>query len=212
MTILVYSGTVGSGKSLHAASDIRYDLNRRYPRPCLANFALGERAPVRHPELFTHVPNSELTVDRLVDFADGWWSEHEFREDHINLVLDEVALLFNSRLWAESNRMEFLEFMSQSRKYGYKVILIAQNIMMIDNQMRMLCDYDVNHRKVGSFGPVGALLSTFAANRAFLRVTYLMLNGKQRERLGMRWYFARNADFAMYDSYARFRRKTEPQP
>lgn len=206
MSIWLYSGGVGSGKSLHAAQDIRFELIRRYPRPVLANFELSDGAPI--PEhrrgLFTYLPNHRITADRLQRFADEWWSEHEFREDHILLCLDEVQLLWNARTWAERDRLSFLEFLSQSRKAGFKVVLIAQNLLMVDNQFRMLVDYDVSHRRVGQWGRIGAGLSLLTGNRLFARVTYYCVGGKRIERSGMSWYVARRADMRMYDSYARF--------
>lgn len=204
MTIYVYSGTVGSGKSLHAASDIRYCLNRRYPIPVVANFELSEGAPVRRPDLYTYVPNADLTADYLQDFACDWWECHDFREDRILLVLDEVQLLFNARNWSDRNRMSFLQFMSQSRKYGYQVVLIAQNLQMIDNQFRMLCEFDINHRRVSSWPGIGWVLGALTGGRCFARVTYLIQNGHSKERLGMRFWIPRKRDMRMYDSYKRF--------
>lgn len=208
MSIYLYSGGVGSGKSLHAAQDIRFALCRRYPMPVLANFALSDSAPVSQDrrELFAYVPNQHITADLLKSFADDWWATHDFMEDHILLCLDECQLIWNARTWSQSDRLSFLEFLSQSRKFGYKVILISQNMQMIDNQFRMLVDYDVNHRKVGQWGIFGSALSLLFLNRLFARVTYLCVNGKSKERLGVSWYVARGKDMGMYDSYARFAR------
>lgn len=209
MSIYLYSGGVGSGKSLHAAQDIRFELTRRYPRPVLANFPLGSGAPVpeERRSLFTHVENVDISADLLTGFADDWWKTHDFAEDHILLVLDEVQLIWNARTWAQRDRLSFLEFLSQSRKYGYKVVLIAQNLMMIDNQFRMLVDVDINHRRLGQWGRVGSVLGLLSANRLFARVGYYCVNGKHQQRTGLSWYIARRADMRMYDSYARFAAK-----
>lgn len=204
--IEVYSGTPGSGKSLHAANEVRFQLNRRTPRPVLANFELASSAPVKRPDLFRFVRNEDITPSLLKTFADDFWSKNDipFREEYITLVLDECQLIFNSRLWAQSDRLSFLEFLSQSRKYGYHIILIAQNINMIDNQFRMLCEFDVNHRNVRFLPGVGGFLGLVTGNRAFLTVTYLIQNGKNKERVGSHWYISSDRDRAMYDSYARF--------
>lgn len=205
MTIYLYSGTPGTGKSLHAANDVRFALNRRM-RPVIGNFEIDADAPVRHPENYRYVPNSELTPKLLTDFADAFWESlgwDEFREDYILLVLDECQLLFNSREWSAKDRLAWLEFFSQHRKYGYKVLFIAQSAKMVDNQFRMLIEYEVNHRKVSNMGIIGDILGLLTFNRLFCQVLYYFQMG---ERLGCTWYLALRADMRMYDTHKRFAR------
>lgn len=206
MSIHVYTGTPGSGKSLHAASDIRFQLTRKYPRPVIANFDLGKKAPVSpkvRNELFHYIPNDEMSADAITSIADRYWSEsgRPFQEDYITLVIDECQLLFNSRLWTQKSRMQYLEFLSQSRKVGIKVILIAQATKMIDNQFRMLIEIEHNHRRVSSFGPIGAAVALPFGGRLFLVVRYLY---QCNERLGMSLFRGSRLDLKMYDSYVRF--------
>ena len=209
MSIHIYTGTPGSGKSLHAASDIRYELTRKYPRPIIANFPLSKKAPVpkKNRSLYTYLPNAEMSAQTIIDMADEYWktSGRAFREDYITLVLDECQLLFNSRLWSAKDRMQYLSLMSQSRKYGIKVLLIAQATKMVDNQFRMLIEIEHNHRRVASFGPIGALLALPFLGRLFIVVRYLY---QCTERLGMGVRIARKKDMSMYDSYARFEEKS----
>ena len=210
MSIHVYTGTPGSGKSLHAASDIRFELTRKYPRPVIANFPLADTAPLTDEQrsYYTYLPNEDMSADGIQRLADDFWRDggRAFREDYITLVIDECQLLFNSRLWSQSSRMSYLEFLSQSRKYGVKVILIAQATKMIDNQFRMLIEIEHNHRRIGSMGPVGALLSVPFGGRSFLVVRYLY---QCNERLGMELFRGSRRDLLMYDSYARFDRQDD---
>lgn len=212
--IVFYTGTPGSGKSLHAAHDIRYQLNK--PRgedaPVIGNFPINETI-VRRPQAYHYVPNAELTPQWLCDFADDFWkhTKRRFSEDYLLVVLDECQLLFNSRTWhdkgakgKQDSRLDWLSFFSQHRKYGYKVILVAQSAKMVDNQFRMLCDYEVNHRKVQHMGFFGACISALFLNRLFMRVKYLF---QSSERLGMQMYVAHGKDMRMYDSYAKFKKK-----
>lgn len=202
--IYAYTGVPGSGKSLHAANDVRFALN--HGRPVVANFDLGPDAPVKDRELFHYLPNESLTVDWLKEFSDSYWASSSvpFREDWLLLALDEVQILWNSRRWSDKGRMEWLEFFSQSRKYSYKIIMIAQSAKMIDNQFRMLIDTEVNHRKLSSMGGIGFLLSRPFRDRLFMRVSYLFQSG---ERLGSEWTIGHKADMQMYDSYARLRQQ-----
>lgn len=205
MTLLAYTGIPGSGKSAHAARDVRYALdNPRWRKPVIANFDLAKDAPVRNRDLFTYVPNEHLTAGKIVDLADAFWDSGEvpFCEDYITLVLDECAILFNARRWGERTRMGWLDFMSQSRKYGVKVVLISQSLMMIDNQFRMLIDVEHNHRRVSSMGVPGWLVSRLFRGNLFLDVKYV---AQGHERLGSELFVPSVRDFAMYDSYARFR-------
>lgn len=205
MTIYLYSGTPGTGKSLHAAHDIRYELTRKYPRPVLGNFQLAEDAPVLARNDFHYWPNSDLSVDLLTDFADDYWdnSGRRFKEDYLTLVLDECQLLFNSRLWSQKDRLGWLEFFSQHRKYGYRVIFIAQSAKMVDNQFRMLIEYEYLHRKVSNLGLIGALIGFMTFGRLYWHINYYYPTS---ERLGTDWYLATNKDFRMYDTHARFAR------
>lgn len=210
MSIHVYTGTPGSGKSLDAASGIRFELTRKYPRPVIANFPLADTAPLTDEQraYYTYLPNEDMSADAIQRLADDFWrdSGRAFREDYITLVIDECQLLFNSRLWSQSSRMSYLEFLSQSRKYGVKVILIAQATKMIDNQFRMLIEIEHNHRRIGSMGPFGSLLSVPFGGRAFLVVRYLY---QCNERLGMELFRGSRRDLLMYDSYARFDRQDD---
>lgn len=208
--IELFSGTPGSGKSLDAASCIRHALTK--PRgedmPVIANFDVNV-TNVKRPHAFHHFSNDELTPDLLTTFADDFWKSttRHFSEDYLLLVLDECQLVFNARSWMSKgragmndSRMDWLEFLSQHRKYGYRIILIAQNAKMIDNQFRMLIETEVNHRKVEHMGMVGHLVSLLFLNRLFLRVKYLY---QSKERLGMSAYIGNRRDYDMYDTYAR---------
>lgn len=210
--IELFSGTPGSGKSLDAAGRIRYALDK--PRgedmPVIANFDVNTTI-VRRPKAFHHYDNSEITPGLLTDFADDFWmhTDRHFSEDYILCVLDEVQILHNSRNWMSKgtgrndSRLDWLEFFSQHRKYGYRIILIAQSAKMIDNQFRMLIEYETNHRKVSSMGMVGAIAGAPFRGRLFMHVRYLF---QTHERLGMSLHLMHSKDAAMYDTYARLRK------
>lgn len=175
----------------------------------IANFDLSANAPVDpkvRMDYYHYIPNEKMSSSVITDFAEGFWSRDDrvFREDYITLIIDECQLLFNSRLWNSNGRMAYLEFLSQSRKYGIKVILIAQATKMIDNQFRMLIEVEHNHRRITSMGPIGSLLSAPLRGRVFLEVRYLY---QCSERLGMGLLRASRKDMRMYDSYARFERQ-----
>lgn len=203
MSIHIYTGVPGSGKSLHAASDIRFVMNRRTPRPVIANFPLGKDAPVPDRSVYTYLPNEDMSARKIMQLADDFWtsSPETFREDYILLVIDECQLLFNARTWTQRDRLQYLEFLSQSRKYGVKVLLIAQATKMIDNQFRMLIEVEHNHRRISSMGLAGALIALPFNGRLFhVKRSLYQLN----EDLGIDIFHGLKADLLMYDSYATF--------
>lgn len=199
--IYLFSGTPGSGKSYDATREIYEKLNRPHPKLVVCNYDLSH--DMRNYEYYRYVPNDRLTPELLVQLANEWWSTHTFHEDGILLVLDECQLLFNSREWARSDRMGFLEFMSQHRHHGYTIILIAQSDKMIDRQFRALIEYETVHRKLANFGIGGKILSLVTMGNTFGAITrYYGLN----ERLGVRMFVPRKKILRLYDSYSTFKR------
>lgn len=202
MTIELFSGTPGSGKSLHATSLIREYM--KYKKlPVIANYELN-LSEFEKPE-FTYIKNCDLDVGKLIDFAGEYWSREEtrFKEDNILLVLDECQLLFNSREWSRSDRMTWLEFFSQHRKYGYRVIFIAQFDRMVDRQIRALIEYEHVHRKLGNMGKGGKFFKLLFLGETFCSIDkYYPLN----QKVGTTFLRANKKVMAMYNSYDTFKR------
>ena len=197
--IHLYSGTPGSGKSLHTARDIR-DALRIRKIPVIANFDVNHSLR-NYDRLFTYLPNDRLDPSFLEDFARNWFAGRKVREDSILLVIDEAQLVFNSRAWQHGQCMDWIQFFSQHRHFGYKVVLIAQFDRMIDRQIRSLIEIETNHRKLGNFGMKGLILSLPFRGRLFLGVSYYY---GLKEKVGTCWLLPRRAYFKVYDSYNRF--------
>lgn len=203
MTIYLYSGTPGSGKSYHAARDVRDALKyKKVPVVANCEMDVGQLGGE-----FRYVPNSELTPEYLKRYACEWWDGHRFREDSILLVVDECQLLFNSRDWQNARRMEWLEFFSQHRKYGYKVIFIAQFDRMIDRQIRALLEYDVQHRKVSNYGKLGFALRLLLFGEVFYACCrYYPLN----QKVGGEWLRYSKRVGRLYNTRATFEQVQQP--
>lgn len=209
MTIQAYTGIPGSGKSAHAARVIRESLDRRYPRPVIANFPLADGAMVpEDSRRYYHYYDNEHLTPRVVEkFANDYWAsgERAFDEDIITLIYDEAQVRFNSRRWAaDKDRWDWLEFLTQHRKYGIRVILVTQNLQMIDNQFRFLVDTEYNHRRVSTLGLVARLISLPFGNRFCICVRNLY---QAHERLSGTFLLFNKRDFSMYDSYAKFKKQ-----
>lgn len=194
--IYLYSGTPGSGKSLHVARDIYYRLNHNKKHPnVIANFPINEKMIKNKNSKFLYIDNSELTVKYLLKYA---LNNHKIGiENQTLVVIDECQVIWNAREWQTgNNRMEWIKFFTQHRKLGYNFINIAQNDRMVDKQIRSLFEYEIKHRKVNNF-KLGRFLpfSTFAAISYWYGIN---------ERLGVEFFTYRKKWSNFYDSYGTF--------
>lgn len=198
----LYSGTPGSGKSLHTAERLYYWL--RLGRPAICNFDIRlDYVSKRQAEKlkFRCVTNEALTPELLISYAAAYWSGKTIQEDGILLVVDECQLIFNAREWAKQGRDKWLSFFSQHRKYGYHIILVAQFDRMIDRQIRSLIEYEYVHRKVGNFGIKGKALSLVMGGNVFVavKVWYPM-----NEKVSAEFFRARKRFYRLYDTFGSF--------
>lgn len=163
--VYIYTGNPGSGKSLHAVSDILRHLRRG--RPVVANFSINKDYVRGTGKFYWTESNTEMNPAMLEQFAQYYWQEEDknIREETILLVLDECQLIFNSRNWMKNS--PWLGFFSQHRKMGYQIILICQSDKMIDKQIRAVIEYEFKHRKMMNAGVFGKLFS-FLAGSPFL--------------------------------------------
>ncbi len=209
--IELYSGTPGSGKSLHAAREIRERLRGRKRRVVLGNFFIDRKACGKGKGIYLYVSNHRLTPGRLLSFARRY-SQHlgrRLKEGELLLVIDEAQLLFNAREWQNLARAGWLSFFSQHRHYGYDIILVTQFDRMLDRQVRGLIEYDTVHRKVSRAGNIGAVLGFLTGGTLFVCV-------KQwypiHEKVESHFFIGGKSLFAVYDSYNHLEAPGEKQP
>ena len=185
--ISIYTGTPGSGKSLHIAQRIYHGL--RIGRLTICNFEINlEYVSKRKAKSlpFKYIDNMDLNPDVLINISREYFKgKGRIKEDAILLVIDECQLLFNSREWQKTNRKSWLSFFSQHRKYGYEVVLVAQFDGMVDKQIRSLIEYDYKHRKASNFGIVGRLISVASLGKLFCCVKMWYPLG---ERIGSEFF------------------------
>jgi len=197
-----YSGTPGSGKSLHTAERLYYWL--RAGRPAICNFSINlQKVSKKHPEKlrFLLLENTELSPAFLIAYSREYFAGKIIKEDSILLVIDEAQLLFNARTWQQAGRGDWLSFFSQHRKYGYYIILVAQFDRMLDRQIRSVIEYEYIHRKVGNFGLKGKLLSLFMGSKVHVavKVWYPM-----NEKVSSEFFRARKKYYSLYDTFGDF--------
>lgn len=195
----LYTGTPGSGKSLHTASVI---LSVVYRQPVIVNFEIILKNE-KMLSNYHYLENEELTPAYLIKFAKDYWFKKGTRvkEDHILLIIDECQLLFNCRDWGNKSRASWLSFFTQHRKLGYHIILIAQFDSMLDKQIRSLVEYQYIHRKVNNYGLAGKVIGFLCFGNLFciVKVWYPM-----KERLSSSFFKAHKRIYKIYDTYNTF--------
>lgn len=204
--IYFYSGTPGSGKSLHVAQDIYKYLQRG--KNVIANFDINEKAVKGYGSKksgkFFCCENPDLSVAYLMQFA----KEHhklnhkgQMIEKQTLLVIDECQIIFNARFWNQSDRAEWCTFFTQHRKYGYTVILVSQFDRLIDRQIRSLIEYEYKHRKINNYKAFGAVLGLFSGGALFVAVIYWY---GVKERVGAEFFRGKRKYYNLYNSYKLF--------
>lgn len=205
--IYLYSGTPGSGKSLHQARIIEAWL--KLGKPVIANYHIDTSLIKKCKGEFTEVNVFKLTPEELKKYSSQYFKEHKFKEGTIRLFIDEAQLIFNSRDWTHAGRGKWLEFFTQHRKYGYDIFLIAQFDRMLDKQLRSLIEYEVIHRKIKNFGLKGKILSLLAGGGLFVavKIWYPM-----KEKTGAEFFKYSRRLAALYNSYQDFSQDVQPDP
>lgn len=203
MSIYLYTGTPGSGKSLHTAQIIQDKLN--YGFDVIGTMSINKSCLRKRAKGVYYYQNIyDLRPKELVDFSREYFKLHHFRniEDQILLVIDECQRIFNSRTWnANKDRNDWITFFAEHRHLGFCVILISQNDRMIDRQIRALVEYEYIHRKVGNFGLAGKLFSLVSLSQLFVcvKVWYPL-----KEKMEAQFFRGRKRLYAFYDSYEQF--------
>jgi len=197
MSISLYSGTPGSGKSYNAISQIIWAL--RLGKMVVANFPMQfnkKELKRGFDKRFYYMPNEKITVESLVVFAIEHGMIEAKKESQCLVVIDEAGGRFNCRESLKSDRAEWIDFFSQYRKIGYYFILVAQNDRMIDRQIRGFVEYEIVHRKINRFGPFRILpITVFVAVERWYVI---------KQKVGAEFILYRKKVASHYDTYAMF--------
>lgn len=212
MSIELYTGFIGSGKSYAATKNgtVMADapMGKRWVianfpiKPKKTMFSRWRKKKFNEPR-WIYKKNEELTVDFLIKQSlDNGWNK---KEGSCLVIFDEAGIPFNSRSWNKPDRLQWIEFLSQSRKFGYDFIFITQDRDMMDKQIRKLCEYEVIHKRLNNMH-VFKLLSLFKVT-LFAGISFW--NGMSKERGTLRVYFYRKSVADRYDTLRIFNGEDE---
>lgn len=205
MSIQLFTGFVGSGKS-YAATKVGTriadaPIGNRYvianfpikPKPSLIRKML--KKPLRQPK-WIFKKNDELTPKYLIKLSlEKGWNK---KEGSCLVIFDEASIPFNSRNWNKPDRLEWVELLSQSRKFGYDFIFITQDAKMIDKQIRSLCEFEVQHKRLNEMFPF-QLLSLFRIT-LFAGVKFWNGLGHGNKKGSLSLYFFEKRTAGRYDT------------
>jgi zona occludens toxin (predicted ATPase) len=195
--VTLYSGTPGSGKSLHLIELILRVLS--WGKDVICNFPITftEKEKKRgYDKRYYYMTNDQITVNTLLEFA----IEHDYfekrKESQCLVIIDEAGGRFNSRDYANSDRSAWIDFFSQHRKAGFDFILVAQMDRMIDRQIRGFVETEKIHRKITNFGPFQILPFP-----VFVSIEYWYV---AKHRVGADFFLFRKKIANRYDSFKMF--------
>lgn len=197
--ISLYSGTPGSGKSLHASQVVRNHL--KFYSNVIGTFHINKDCLFKNSKFdYVYVNIYSLTPSFLVSYAkNNLVRKKKNKEGSFLLVIDEAQRIFNSRTWNNKDRNEWITFFAEHRHLGYDIILIAQNDRMLDRQIRALIEYDFIHRKITQFGLKGKLLSLLTGSFMYVKEWYPL-----HEKIDSNFFRADKRLFNFYDTFEEF--------
>jgi len=154
VTIDVYEGTPGSGKTLHATEEGIIAMRR--PGGVIANYVVTKpRLRKDGSEKWVYLSAEDMTPEALIEHAERWHPKG--KESQGTIIIDECHRVLNSRTtWTgrqkiASRQLELVQFLAEHRHFGYDVILVVQNLQMLDKHARFLAEYRVKHFKANNF-------------------------------------------------------------
>lgn len=199
--IELYSGTPGSGKSLHLARKVRDSL--KFSCPVIGTFHINKDMLYKNSKYpYTYVNIYKLTPDFILDY---YQKNQKYLKKGVEgsflLVIDECQRIFNCRSWqTNDNRNEWITFFSEHRHFGFNIILVSQVDTMIDRQIRGQLEYNYIHRKVENFGFFGGIIKYFVGNFCVVKQWYPLKN----QNLGSEFIRGNKKLYNFYNTFEDF--------
>ena len=188
--IELYSGTPGSGKSLHTAHEIAIwlKIGRNVISTCNIDTDLVFLNPfkkwyVNHfnkkpkrikqdkrAKNFTYIPIEQITPEYLYKFAA---IHHEFGNEHQTIVfLDECVAIFSPTVLADKKNGTQIwnawdDFFRKHRHLGFDVVLIPQSKRLISRKVIEYAEFEVKHYNRKNHGMLGWIISLFLGGSLF---------------------------------------------
>lgn len=217
-------GSLGSGKSTYLADLTWRHFARRGGFAFASNYALpsgwAKWVPKRNVSSLSRaviVGNpSDLHKFSLTDCLPLRKNPADFPG---LLVLDDAHMLFGSRFWLKNQ--DWIDFLSNSRKLGWRTFIVTHDPNMIDKQIRFFCEYEVRFRSLRKvywpWIPFDIPICPRPFRERFLAVCRYYGNALGKGQIAWRTVFSWRKDMP-YDTTSVFRRdhdarqELQPEP
>ncbi len=143
--IYLIIGKPGSGKTYYISRKIKewindghYVLTNIIVYPLTLRFfgyeLINEHRKFKH---YYYYYNDDINIEEFWSFS-RVVLKNKIKEGSIKLVIDEGLLLISKKF--NENKKEFVKFLTQHRKLGYDIYILAQSKMELDTTIRSLVD------------------------------------------------------------------------
>ena len=149
--ISLFTGKIGSGKTLRAVGEIVKHLAKGgfvYTNIELIFLEVQRLCRVRHRVVIQPEQLRSLAIEDVSRWHES--IEWGVPGHPVLIVLDEIHLFFNSRDWAKTQALhkDMLSFLSQSRKACVDVVFICQAASTLEKQFRVQSEWEFYCRNV----------------------------------------------------------------
>lgn len=193
MSISLYTGSPGSGKSLHCTENIIAALEKGIN--VISNYSI-DTEKINCSASYVHLTDEDITVDYLVNYARK--NHQKGKEGQTLIVMDEAQLKFNSRAWQEKNRVKWNKFFTVHRHLGYDIIMATQKDSFLDSQLRGLIEYEFIHKNLKK-SKLNDIFPFMPNIFICIKMWYL-----SKMKIGVNYFFMKKKVVNCYDSYIMF--------
>lgn len=209
MAVWIVTGNLGGGKTLVCVGKISDYLGK--------GRLVATNLDIKLHKMFKH-DCKKLRLIRLPDkpsaadfeiIGKGNTSPDESKNGLI--VLDECGTWFNSRTWGDKERQPLIDWLLHSRKFGWDIMFIIQEIGILDKQVRLtLAEHTVFCRRLDRLNIpfIGPLFSLFTLGERLplprIHIGIVKYGNNDRALIVDRWVYRGNGLFQCYDTKQRF--------
>lgn len=207
MAVYIITGKLGSGKTLSVIGRIRDALIDGKRVVTNLNIRVEKMLPPWHRrgELI-RIPDKPILSD--LQFC-GVGSESLNEEKFGLIVLDELGTWLNARSFQDPSRQPVIDWLLHSRKLGWDVYFIVQNLNMIDKQVRDgLAEFVVTCRRTDRFKV--PLLGHFGLKVPKYHVAFVRYGAERDAPTVDRWIYRGRDLYGCYDTRQVFRPRDWP--
>lgn len=142
MTTSVVHGKLGVGKSKFAVWKMRQAMDQNRLVATNLNLNMDKLMPAQSKYCAIRLPDKPKASD-LAALPHGNPDSYDEDKNGV-MVLDELGSWMNSRSFQDKDRAGVIDWLIHSRKHGWDLYLLVQNLVMIDKQVReALCEYSI---------------------------------------------------------------------